>query len=86
MYEGLAARSAEERADDVREQVVLLGEAPDVVRQGLAGLLFATLEVPRVAWLTVRALKICDENFPKVCPIADSVDGQELKSDADFLP
>ena len=47
-------RTAEEHTDDVgiddaRQLVALLGEAPDVVAQGLAGLLLAILEVPRIA-------------------------------------
>ena len=35
--------------DDAGERVALLGEEPDVVVQGLAGLLLAVLEVPRIA-------------------------------------
>ena len=69
--QGLAVRPAEERVDDVGvddawERVALLGEAPDVVAQGLAGLLLAVLEVPRVARTYVCALKVADEHFSKI--------------------
>ena len=52
--QGLVVRPAKEHADDVGvddawERVALLGEAPDVVALGLAGLLLAILEVPRIA-------------------------------------
>ena len=82
---------AEERADDVGvddawERVALLGEAPNVVPQGLTGLLLTTLEVPRVASVNVRALKVSDENFPEVRLVVDGVGGQELQPGADVLP
>ena len=91
MNQGLAAHPGEECADeigvdDIRERVALLGEAPNVVPQGLTGLLLTTLEVPRVAEPDVRALKVFDENLLEVCPIADSVGGQELQPGADVLP
>ena len=74
---------AEESTDDVGvndawERVTLLGEAPDVVAQRLAGLLLAVLEVRRIARAYVHALKVADEHFPEVCPAADGVCGQEL--------
>ena len=37
------------RVDDIREGVASLGEPMDVIPQGLAGLLLATLEVPGVS-------------------------------------
>ena len=84
MNKGLAVRPAEERADDIGvddawERVALPGEAPDVVAQGLIGLLLAVLEIPRIARAYVRALKVADEHFPEVCPAADGVGGQELQ-------
>ena len=90
MNQGLTTRSAEERADDVGvddtgERVALLGEAPDVVSQGLAGLRLATLEVPRVTGSDVRTLKVSDENFLEIRPAADGVGGQELQPGADVL-
>ena len=88
--QGLAVRPAEERTDDVgiddaRQRVALLGEAPDVVAQALAGLLFAVLEVPRVPRMYVRALKVADKHFPEICPAADGVGGQEIQPSADVL-
>ena len=90
MNQGLAARSAEERANDVGvadvgERVALLGEAPDVVMQGLAGLLLAVLEIPRIARAHIRALKVATEHLPEVCPAADGVGEQELQPGADVL-
>ena len=63
----------------------MLGEAPDVVVQGLAGLLFAVLEVPRVARTYMRALKVADEHFPEICPATDGVGGQEIQPSVDIL-
>ena len=88
--QSLAVRPAEERADDVGvddtgERVALLGEVPDVVTQGLAGLLLAVLEVPRIARAHVCALKVADEHLPEVCPVADGVGGQELQPGAHIL-
>ena len=69
--QGLAVSPAVERADDIGinnawERVTLVGEAPDVVVQGLAGLLLVVLEVPRIARAYVCALKVADEHFPEV--------------------
>ena len=88
--QGLVVRPAEECADDIGinnawERVTLLGEAPDVVVQGLTGLLFVVLEVPRVAKTYVRALKVADEHFPEICPAADGVGAQEIHPGADVL-
>ena len=79
--QGLAVRPAEERADDVGvddtwECVALLGEVPDVVTQGLTGLLLAVLVIPRITRTHVRALKVADEHFPEVCPATDGVGGK----------
>ena len=81
---------AEERTDDVgvddaRQRVALLGEAPDVVTQGLAGLLLAVLEVPRVAGVHVRALEVADEDLTEVCPAVDGIGGQEVQPGTDVL-
>ena len=83
-------RPAEERTDDVgvddaRQRVALFGEAPDVVAQGLTGLLLAALEVPRVARAHIRALKVADEDLPEVCRAADGVGGQEVQPGADVF-
>ena len=54
-------------------------------RQGLAGPLFAVLEVPRVARMYVRALKVAEKHFPEICPATDGVGGQEIQPGADVL-
>jgi len=71
--------------DDSRQRVALLGEAPDVVAQGLTGLLLAALEVPRVARPHIRALKVADEDLVEICPTADGVGGQEVQPGADVF-
>ena len=43
---------------DVRELVALPGEAPNVLAEGLTGLLMAVLEVPWVPRAFVRALEV----------------------------
>lgn len=43
---------------DFRKRVLLFGEMLDVFPEGLAGLLGAAMEVPRVAWPIVGALKV----------------------------
>jgi hypothetical protein len=78
--QGLAVRPTEERTDDVgvddaRQRVALLGEASDIVAQGLSGLLLAALEVPRVARAHVRALEVAYEDLSEVYPAADGVGG-----------
>ena len=62
--QGLAVRPAEERTDDVGfddawQRVALLGEAPDVVAQGLTGLLLAALEVPKSCQSAHTCLESC---------------------------
>ena len=81
--QGFAVHPAEERTDDVgiddaRQRVALLGEASDVVAQGLAGLLLVVLEVPRVARTYVHVLKVADEHFPEICLAVDGAGGQEI--------
>jgi len=56
----------------------LLGEAPNVVARGLARLLLAALEVPRIARAHVRDLKVANEDLLEVCPAADGVDRLEV--------
>ena len=63
----------------------MLGKAPDVVPQGLAGLLLAIFEVLRVAWSNVRALEVSYENSPEVRPASDGIGGQELQPGTDVL-
>ena len=91
MDQGLAGRLEEECTDDVcvddiREGVVLLGEPTDVIPQGLAGLLLATLEVPGVSRADIRPLKILDEDPLEVRPVTDAVVREELKPRPNMCP
>ena len=66
--QGLAVRPGEECADDIcvddiREGVASLGEHADVIPQGLAGLLLASLEVLGVFRADIRPLEISDEDL-----------------------
>ena len=84
MDQGLIGRPREEcaddvRVDDIREGVASLGEPADVVPQGLAGLLLATLEVLGVSRVDIRPLEIPDEDPLEVRPVADAVVREEFK-------
>ena len=91
MDQGLIGRLGEECTDDIliddiREGVVSLGEPVDVIPQGLAGLLVATLEVPGVSRADIRPLEISDEDPLEVCPVADAVGQKEFKPCSNMLP
>jgi hypothetical protein len=82
--EGLASGPREKRTnnvsvDDIRERIALLGEPADVVPQGLARLLFAALEVPRVFEVHVRPLEISNEDLFELRPATDAVGWQEFE-------
>ena len=61
---------------DAGELGALLGEASDVVSQGLVGLLTAPSEVPRISRTHVCALKIAHEGSDQVGPIVDLIGGK----------
>jgi len=63
-----------------------LGEPADVIPQGLAGLLLATLEVPRVSRADIRPLEISDEDPLGVRPVADVVVWEEFKPCLNMFP
>jgi hypothetical protein len=91
LIQHLAAGPGEEGAghvgvDDVRERVALFGKAPDIVPEGLAELLLAALEVPRVARANVSALEVSDEKLPEVGPAAIRVSRQELEPGTNIVP
>ena len=76
--QGLAGRPGEEctedvRVDNIRKGVASLGEPTDVIPQGLAGLLLATLEVLGVPRADIRPLEIPDQDPLEVCPVVDAV-------------
>ena len=79
-----ACRTLEESVDDLdvgdaRELGAPLGEASQVVTQGLAGLLATPFEVPGVPRVHVRALEIAHEDMDQVGPVVDLVRGQVLE-------
>ena len=62
--------------DDVRELVALPGEALNVPKEGLIGLLTAVLEVPWVPRAFVRALEVSHEDLLQIHPTLDCVGRQ----------
>ena len=64
---------------DAGELGALLGEASNVVSQGLVGLLTAPSEVPRISRTHVCALKIAHEGSNQVGPVMDLIGGKMLK-------
>ena len=68
MDQGLVGGSRQEGSyhvgvDDVRELVALSGEAPDVLAEGLTGLLTVVLEVPWVPRALVCALEVSHKDL-----------------------
>jgi hypothetical protein len=64
---------------DHREFMTLLGETPNVVPQGFALLLSATLQISRIAGLHVCALKIAGKDIIEIFPTIDRVLRQVVK-------
>jgi hypothetical protein len=65
--ERLASHATDEGVDDVsvgdvRELIALLIEAPNVLWEGLVGLLPTIVEIPGVPWVGVGALEVADED------------------------
>jgi hypothetical protein len=58
----------------------------NVAPQGLAGLLFAALEVSGVSMAHVHPLEIPNEDLFVLCPATDAVGWQEFKSRSNILP
>ena len=63
-----------------------MGEPTDVVPQGLAGLLLATLEVPGVSKADIHPLEIPDEDSLEVRPVTDAVVREEFKPCPNMFP
>ena len=89
--QGLAGCPGEEGADDVsvddiREGVASLGGPADVIPQGLARLLLATLEVPGVSRADVRSLEIPNEDPLEVRPVVDAIVWEEFKPCPNMFP
>ena len=58
---------------DVRELIALSGEAPDVVTEGLTGLLSAVFEVPWVPRALVCALEVPHKDLIQIRPSLNCV-------------
>ena len=58
----------------------------DVVLQGFAGLLLATLEVPGVPRADIRPLKVPNEDPLEVLPVADAVMQEEFEPCSNVSP
>ena len=58
----------------------------DVVPQGLAGLLLATVEVPGDPRANIRPLEISDEDPLEVHPVANAVVWEEFKPCSNMFP
>jgi len=67
---------------DAGELSALLGEASDVIPQGLVRLLTAPSEIPRVPETHVWALEIAHEGPDQVRPVVDLVGRKVLKPGA----
>ena len=81
MHQVPARRALEEGIDelevgDAGELGALLGEASDVVTQGLIGLLLAPSEIPGVPRAHVSALEVAHEDLDQVVPVVDLVRGK----------
>jgi hypothetical protein len=88
--EGLAGGPGEERTDDVcvddvREIIALLGEPADIVSEGLARLLLAALEVPRVSGVHVHPLEVLDEDLLELYTAMDAAGRQEFEPRSNVL-
>ena len=91
MDQGLTGHPREECADDVHvddigEGVASLGEPTDVIPQGLARLLLAALEVPRVLRADIRPLEISDKDPLEVRLVADAIVWEEFKPRPNMFP
>jgi hypothetical protein len=58
--------------DDVRELIVLLGEALNVLSKGLISPLPIVVEVPGVAWAGVGTLEVADEDRTDIALVVDA--------------
>ena len=84
MHQVPARRAFEEGVDDLDvgdagELGALLGEAPHVVPQGLAGFLLTPLEILGVSGAHIGALETVHEDLDQVGPVVDLIHGQVLE-------
>jgi hypothetical protein len=71
MHQGSTVHVGPEHQEDVDitdpgELMALLGEAPDVIPQGFALLLSATVQIPRIVGPHVRALEVSSEDLLEI--------------------
>ena len=55
---------------DVWELIALLGEALNVLLEGLVGPLLAVMEIQEVPWVGVGTLEVADEHCMEIAPAA----------------
>jgi hypothetical protein len=84
MHQGLAIHAKPECRDDVSvadfgELMALVGKLQNVISQGLALLLSATLQIPGVARPYIRDLKVTGQSLPKILPAINRVPGQVVE-------
>ena len=77
MDERLAGHAIDEGVDhvsvgDVCELIALLGEALNVLSEGLVGPLFAVAEIPGVTRAGVGTLEVADEDRAEITPTTDA--------------
>jgi hypothetical protein len=80
----LAGHAIDEGVDDISigdvgELIVLLGEALNVLREGLVSPLPIIVEIPGVPWAGVGALKLADEDRAEIAPTTDATRLELLK-------
>ena len=66
--------------DDVRELIALLGEALNVLPDGLVGPLPTVAEVPELSWVGVGTLKVANEDRTEMAPAVDTTELELLES------
>ena len=82
MGEHLIGHAADEDVDHVEvgevwELIALLGEALNVLLEGLVGALLIVVEILEVSWVDVGTLEVADEDRTEIAPAADAA-GLEL--------
>jgi hypothetical protein len=80
----LAGHAIDEGVDDINigdvgELIVLLGEALNVLPEGLVSPLPIIVEIPGVPWAGVGALKLADEDRAEIAPTTDATRLELLK-------
>jgi hypothetical protein len=85
MHQGTVCHSGPEHRDDIgvshpRKLMTLPGEALNVISQGFARLLPATLQVPGFARMHIHALEVAGEDLLEILQAIDDVSQQMIQS------